>query len=124
MDHEHILALVEAVHGAHGDAIHGFAANAAFVDHESTSLEQPTLAKNGCTVHSTIRASFSVVAHRCMLAANDGRFLPPEAEVGRPGQLMTGCKFAPIFLTDRWGAGTLRACAWRGKIEAYRRPDG
>jgi hypothetical protein len=29
-----------------------------------TSLEQPTLAKNGCTVHSTIRASFFVVAHR------------------------------------------------------------
>jgi hypothetical protein len=23
MDHEHILALVETVHGAHGDAIHG-----------------------------------------------------------------------------------------------------
>jgi len=35
MDHEHILALVETVHGAHGDAIHGFAANAAFVDDES-----------------------------------------------------------------------------------------
>ena len=35
MDHEHILALVEAVHGAHGNAIHGFAANAAFVDDKS-----------------------------------------------------------------------------------------
>jgi hypothetical protein len=50
MDHEHILALVEAVHGAHGDAIHGFAANAAFVDDESqfstpNSLERATLAK-------------------------------------------------------------------------------
>ena len=32
MDDEHILALVEAVHGAHSDAVHGFAANAALVD--------------------------------------------------------------------------------------------
>src|SRR5262249_51431020 len=60
MDHEHILALVEAVHGAHGDAIHSFAANAAFVDDESqfstpNTLERTTLAKKGCTVHSTIR---------------------------------------------------------------------
>ena len=27
--HEHILALVEAIHGADLDAVHGFAANAA-----------------------------------------------------------------------------------------------
>jgi predicted lipoprotein len=50
MDHEHILALVEAVHGAHCDAIHGLAANAAFVDNESqfstpSTLERSTLAK-------------------------------------------------------------------------------
>ena len=50
MDHEHILALVEAVHGAHSDAIHGFAANAAFVHDESqfstpNTLERATLAK-------------------------------------------------------------------------------
>jgi hypothetical protein len=32
MDDEHILALVEAVHGAHCNAVHGFAANAAIVD--------------------------------------------------------------------------------------------
>ena len=32
VDHEHILALVEAVHGAHSDAVHGFAANAALID--------------------------------------------------------------------------------------------
>src|SRR6266487_6458607 len=32
MDNEHVLALVEAVHGAHLDAVHGFAANAAIVD--------------------------------------------------------------------------------------------
>jgi hypothetical protein len=29
---EHVLALVEAIHGAHVDAVHGFAANAALVD--------------------------------------------------------------------------------------------
>src|SRR5947209_9850500 len=32
MDDEHVLALVEAVHGADFDAVHGFAANAAIVD--------------------------------------------------------------------------------------------
>ena len=32
MDGEHVLALVEAVHGANLDAVHGFAANAAIVD--------------------------------------------------------------------------------------------
>ena len=32
VDDEHVLALVEAVHGAHLDAVHGFAANAAVVD--------------------------------------------------------------------------------------------
>src|SRR5260370_14698041 len=32
VDDEHVLALVEAVHGAHFDAVHGFAANAAIVD--------------------------------------------------------------------------------------------
>jgi len=32
MDDEHVLALVEAVHGAHLHAVHGFATNAAIVD--------------------------------------------------------------------------------------------
>jgi hypothetical protein len=32
VDHEHILALVEAIHGADLDAVHGFAANAALID--------------------------------------------------------------------------------------------
>src|SRR5882724_9231410 len=31
---EHVLALVEAVHGAHLDAVHGFAANTTLVDDE------------------------------------------------------------------------------------------
>ena len=32
VDDEHVLALVEAVHGAHFDAVHDFAANTALVD--------------------------------------------------------------------------------------------
>jgi hypothetical protein len=32
MDDEHVLALIEAVHGANRDAVRGFAANAAIVD--------------------------------------------------------------------------------------------
>jgi hypothetical protein len=32
VDHEHVLALVKAIHGAHLDAIHRFAANAALID--------------------------------------------------------------------------------------------
>ena len=35
VDDKHILALVEAVYGAHGDAVHGFAANAAIFDNVS-----------------------------------------------------------------------------------------
>jgi hypothetical protein len=51
MDDEHILALVEAVHGAHCNAVHGFAANTAIVDDVSqfstpNSLEGEILAKN------------------------------------------------------------------------------
>src|SRR5215472_15001059 len=34
VDDEHVLALVEAVHGAHFDAVHDFAANIALVDDE------------------------------------------------------------------------------------------
>src|SRR6516165_10572704 len=34
VDDEHVLALVEAVHGAHVDAVHAFAANTALVDDE------------------------------------------------------------------------------------------
>src|SRR5262249_27416784 len=51
MDHEHILALVEAVHGAHGDAIHGFAANAAFVDDESQFSTPNTLRPQTSATH-------------------------------------------------------------------------
>src|SRR6266487_4841937 len=32
MDHKHVLPLVETIHGAHLDAVHDFAANAALID--------------------------------------------------------------------------------------------
>ena len=32
VDHEHVLAFVETIHGAHFHAVHGFAANAALID--------------------------------------------------------------------------------------------
>src|ERR1700736_1140808 len=40
MDDEHILALVEGVHGAHCNAVHGFAANTAIVD-DVSQLKRP-----------------------------------------------------------------------------------
>src|SRR5262249_2919112 len=67
MDHEHILALVEAVHRAKGDAIQCFAANAAFVDDESqfstpNTLEARNPSKKSCAVHSTIRTGVFAAA--------------------------------------------------------------
>ena len=41
MDDEHVLALIEAVHGAHGNAVHGFAANAAIFDDVGQSSVLP-----------------------------------------------------------------------------------
>ena len=32
VDHKHVLSLVETIHGAYLDAVHGFAANAALID--------------------------------------------------------------------------------------------
>jgi hypothetical protein len=32
VDHEHVLTLVETIHGAHLDTVHDFAANAALID--------------------------------------------------------------------------------------------
>ena len=32
VDHKHVLTLVETIHGAYLDAVHGFAANAALID--------------------------------------------------------------------------------------------
>src|SRR6516225_1704477 len=53
MDDEHVLALVEAVHGAHLDAVHGFAANAAIVDDvgqlgPSRRLQRSTHVRDRC----------------------------------------------------------------------------
>ena len=51
MNDEHVLALVEAVHGAHLDAVHGFAANAAIVDdvrRPSCRLQRSTHVRHRC----------------------------------------------------------------------------
>ena len=53
MDDEHVLALVEAVHGAHGDAVHGFAANAALVDDVGQLTFLPT-DRGGPLIHGAI----------------------------------------------------------------------
>src|SRR5271166_4311768 len=46
MDDEHVLAFVEAVHRAHFDAIHNFAANAVLVDDKS-QLSVPSADRSG-----------------------------------------------------------------------------
>src|SRR5947207_8643786 len=57
MDDEHILALVEAVHGAHLDAVHGFAANAAIVDDVGQLGVLPADCRvNSCARHPCARS--------------------------------------------------------------------
>jgi len=56
VDHKHVLALVEAIHGAYLDAVHGLAANAALIDDVGHRLpprtDGHTLARRGSrTVH-------------------------------------------------------------------------
>ena len=104
MDHEHILALVEAVHGAHGDAIHGFAANAAFVDDESqfstpNTLERATLAKKVVPYTQQIRTRiWSVVA----LNGHAWRSLNMSVAVGRPDMIA----LLPRLILTRSGQST------------------
>src|SRR4029077_7879300 len=50
VDHEHVLALVEAVHGAHVDAVHDFAANTALVDDEG-QLSVLSADRSGNLIH-------------------------------------------------------------------------
>jgi hypothetical protein len=45
MDDEHVLALIEAIHGAHGDAVHGLTANAAIVDDVGHLSVRPAVAE-------------------------------------------------------------------------------
>src|SRR3989441_4630681 len=61
VDDEHVLALVEAVHGAHVDAVHGFAANAALVD-DVGQLSVLSADRSGELIHGVRPSS------RCSLA--------------------------------------------------------
>src|SRR5882724_11323557 len=61
VDDEHVLALVEAVHGAHVDAVHDFAANTALVDDEG-QLSVLSADRSGELIHGvrlSLRCSFS-----------------------------------------------------------------
>jgi len=51
VDDEHVLALVEAVHGAHVDTVHDFAANTALVDDEG-QLSVLSADRSGELIHS------------------------------------------------------------------------
>ena len=53
VDDEHVLALVEAVHGAHFDAVHGFAANAALVDNVG-QLNALSADRSGVVIHGVL----------------------------------------------------------------------
>src|SRR5262249_9445309 len=57
---EHVLAPVEAVHGAHLDAVHGFAANAAIVD----DVGQLGVLPADCEVDSCARSLCSLVGRK------------------------------------------------------------
>jgi hypothetical protein len=53
VDDEHVLALVEAVHGADFDAVHGFAADAALVDNVG-QLNALSADRSGVPIHGVL----------------------------------------------------------------------
>jgi hypothetical protein len=53
VNHKHVLALVEAVHGAHFDAVHGFAANAALVN-DVGQLSALSADRSGELIHGVL----------------------------------------------------------------------
>src|SRR6185312_242363 len=62
VDDEHVFALVEAVHGAHVDAVHNFAANTALVDDEGQlSVLWQIAAVNSFMVSARPRGARSLV---------------------------------------------------------------
>jgi hypothetical protein len=56
VDDEHVLALVEAVHGAHFDAVHNFAANAALVN-DIGQLSALSAGRSGELIHGILAVS-------------------------------------------------------------------
>jgi hypothetical protein len=67
VDDEHVLALVEAVHGAHFDAVHGFAANAALVD-DVRQLSVLSTDRSGELIH---RVAIAVLARWLKMDAEE-----------------------------------------------------
>jgi hypothetical protein len=57
VDDEHVLALVEAIHGAHFDAVHGFAANAAPID-DVGQLSALSADRSGELIHCVLAVLF------------------------------------------------------------------
>src|SRR4029077_4187156 len=66
VDDEHVLALVEAVHRAHFNAVHGFAANATLVD-DVGQLTVLSAGRSGELIHGVRPSS------RCSLLPENGR---------------------------------------------------
>jgi len=87
VDDEHVLALVKAVHGAHFDTVHGFAANAALVD----DVGQLSVL-SGDRSAEFIRAVLAVIAVWLKINAEETSILrldrnaEQEAFEGRPGR--------------------------------------
>src|SRR5262245_22664511 len=71
MDDEHILALVETVHGAHLDAVHGFAANAAIVDDVGQLTILLQIAARRCRKPISLRTAALPRGHSCFQVAQE-----------------------------------------------------
>jgi hypothetical protein len=104
MDDEHILALVEAVHGAHCNAVHGFAANTPIVDDVSQfstpkSLDDEILAKNlaeGIQLFGVVGCSQGCV--RCESGAHSR---PAVTGTNRHSRFVPGGDIAPNSIAVR-----------------------
>src|ERR1700730_15411346 len=66
VDDEHVLALVEAIHGTHVDAVHGFAANTALVD-DVGQLNALSADRSGELIHGVL----AVLAHWLKMNAEE-----------------------------------------------------
>ena len=75
MDDEHVLALVEAVHGAHLDAVHRFAANAAIVDNVGQLSILPQPPEDGANLFRSRRPLDAWAALVSRFPGNLGRVL-------------------------------------------------
>ena len=74
VDDEHVLALIEAVHGAHLDTVHVLAANAALVD----DVGQLTSFRRIAVVNSFTMSAITVLARWLEMDAEKARVLWPD----------------------------------------------